>query len=127
MKENTTHDHNNTGPRTVSEIGTFGNGPETAKCPADVQENVTVTESETTTIDLAAIGAAVPSGTTVDVARTPKGLKIDRREETFILEREAYGYALTGVVGRDELPGRVPDWIQPVAARFGMGEVTLGR
>ena len=87
---------------------------------------MSVTESETT-IDLASIGAAVPDGTTVDVVPTPRGLEIARREERFILERDADGYALTGVVGREELPARVPDWIQPVAARFGIGEVTLGR
>ena len=90
-----------------------------------IQQSTTDTR---VTVDLAAVGASVPAGTTVDVEIVPRGLEVERRNERFILERDGDGYALTGVVGRDELPASVPDWLSAVAReRFEIDEVTLGR
>ena len=128
MKYDSTHDYKtpaNTNWGSDSDIGRNGTGPAALKGRADVHDSMAVTESETTTIALADVGAAVPDETTVDVTRTSRGLKIDRREETFILEREADGFALTGVVGRDRRPERVPDWLVEVCGLFGVDEVTL--
>ncbi len=112
-------------------IGTIGNGAANPKCGADISEDVTLTESETAaeavTIPLADVGVAVPETATVDVRVTASGLAVDRRGETFEVERDGEGWALTGVVGRSELPERVPAWLEPVVEWFGVEEVRLGR
>ena len=92
---------------------------------------MTVTETETRAdtieIPLSAVGADVPDGTSCEVAIVPAGLEIRRREDRYLVERDGNGWSLTGVVGRDELPTRVPDWLEAVAALFGCEEVQLGR
>lgn len=100
------------------EIGRFGDGTSSLK-----------TATESVEIPLADVGAAVPETATVDVTIRSVGadhlvLEIERREDVFILEGAAAA-ELTGVVGRDERPQRVPDWIPAVANLFGIDEVTL--
>lgn len=112
-------------------IGHIGQPRAAFMAVTDVHQNMAVTNSDThdqtVTIALADVGAAVPAETTCDVRIVPTGLEIDRRGETFIVERDGDRHALTGVVGRSELPTRVPDWIPAVAEWFGIDEVALGR
>ena len=114
-----------------SDFRNFGNSTGSLKTGADVSDSMALAESEmteeTVEIRLSDLDCEVPDSLTVDVATTPSGLTIDRDGETFIVERELDGHALTGVAGREELPQRVPDWIEPVAALFGAEEVALGR
>ncbi|SDL10381.1 hypothetical protein [Natronorubrum texcoconense] len=89
------------------------------------------TQSDSVEISLADVGADVPPSVTCEVTLRAVGighqvLEIHRRGETFILEGAPFA-ELTGVAGRDELPERVPDWIEPVVELFGVGEVELGR
>ncbi|ELY68857.1 hypothetical protein [Natrinema versiforme] len=87
-----------------------------------------ITTDDTTTIELATIGADVPDGTTIDVRPTRGGLEVDRRDETFIIEGEGSRCVLTGVIGRDEMPDRVPDWLEAALRdEYGIKEVVLGR
>lgn len=122
------HDHNYTANNSVSEIG---NGPERAKFPTDLSESVTVTELEehsgSIEIPLSAVGASVPETATCNVTIVPAGLEIARRDDRYLVERDGAGWSLTGVVGRNELPTRVPDWLGAVAELFGCEEVQLGR
>jgi len=82
MNRKTPQDHNYTAskpslPRSET-IGKIGSDPVSLKNRRNVSEDMAVTES--ITIDLAEIGAAVPDGATVDVRPTARGLAIDRRE-----------------------------------------------
>ncbi len=130
MNRNDAHDHNYGAGKPGSEYRKIGNGPVRPKYPADISEAVTLTNSETAeavTIPLADVGVDVPATATVDVRITTRGLAVDRRGETFEVERDGDGWILAGVVGRSELPERVPAWLEPVVEWFGVEEVRLGR
>ena len=88
-------------------------------------------ETDTLEIPLADVGCNVPPSVTCTVTLRAVGishqvLEIGRGEDVFILEGAPCA-ELTNVAGRDELPTRVPDWIEPVASLFGVDEVSLGR
>jgi len=100
--------------------------PPLVKFVTDVSKDMAVGQSDTTTVSLAAVGAAFPHSATVDVTIVrPDVLEVQRRDERFVLECDGDGWTLTGVIGREELPERVPDWLEPVAAQFGIDEVAL--
>lgn len=120
-------------------IGHIGHPRAALKGDATIHENMAVTnadqfadvDTESVEISLAALGVAVPETATVDVQFRSVGaghlvLEIARRDDVYIIEGTGIA-ELTGVVGRDELPQRVPDWINPVAELFGIDEVQLGR
>ena len=133
MKKDSARDLKPTPNRDWSEnnIGHIGQPRAALLEVADIHQDMPITKLDaqlkSVTIPLADLGVAVPDGTTVDARIIQRGIEIDRREETFIVERDGGDYALTGVIGRDELPERIPAWLEPVAECFGISEVRLGR
>ena len=136
MTDDTAHDHNYTPHnRWGSPVSEIGNGSVTAKYGADLSESVIVTETDTRTTDdaveisLSDLGCDVPASATVDVTIRSVGadhlvLEVARRDDVYIVEGATVG-VLTGVVGRDRRPERVPDWLLEVCGLFGVDEVTL--
>ncbi|WP_238705387.1 hypothetical protein [Natrinema pallidum] len=84
------------------------------------------TTTDDITLPLAdVVECPVPETATVDVRETARGLAVDRNGETFVLECSRGQCVLTGVVGRDELPSTVPQWLAGVGAALELGEVRL--
>ncbi len=127
MNRKTPHDHNYTAskpslPRSET-IGKIGSDPVSLKKRRNVSEDMAVTES--ITIDLAEIGAAVPDGTTVEIAQVAP--------QVYRCERNGVGYEVevgwrTGelTLADEGRPERVPDWLEAAMAEaVGIDEVTL--
>ncbi|WP_247005139.1 hypothetical protein [Halosolutus gelatinilyticus] len=101
---------------------------------ADTTDAIAGALGATTTIDLAALGLDVPSGTTVDLTchgeRSSFVIELERRGDSWTVEGARNAAEVTAL----RAPGktiadveRVPSWIERVLAEFEIKEVQLAR
>lgn len=142
MNHNDTHDLNYTGSKpTVSDIGTFGNGPESPTYPPNLSDGMAVTESETKPVTIALNDVTEPDADGRDqfpetatceleiITADPDFLEVQCEHNglTYVVEHDGVRGELTGVFGREEIgrPGSVPNWLAGAVELVGIDEVTL--